>query len=366
MIRDSLACIVEQFEGSIPVTTITPFGRGHINTTYKVQAGKQANYLLQKINQNVFRDVAGLMHNIELVTSHIQKELKKESHPNPERAGLTLISANNNSSYVLDEQGDAWRLLRFIDDSCTHELVSDPQLAREGSRAFGEFQRHIEGIDPKQLNITIPRFHHLPTRLDAFEVAIKNDSCQRVGNVSREIAYVHDMKEAMGETQRLLDAGLIPIRVTHNDTKLNNVLFSNDGSALCVIDLDTVMPGVFQFDFSDTVRTTANTAVEDEQDLDKVRLNPELFSAITDGFLQATRHILTETEVELLAPAAGLMPFIIGLRFLTDYLHGDTYFKTHHPSQNIDRARCQFKLSQNIQAQQSHLQKIVASLVKNP
>jgi thiamine kinase-like enzyme len=360
-----LQALIDNFAVDTEVLTITPFGRGHINNTYRVETKNGPNYLLQKINQHVFQDVAGLMHNFSVVTRHTQQQLLREKHPQPESAGLTLIQATNGTSYVIDENNDAWRLLRFIDNSRTYELVTDPKLAEEGAFAFGEFQRHIAGIDPNQLTITIPNFHHLPTRLTQFERAIQADNQQRARHVKTEVDYVRNAQYAMCTTQRLLDAGEIPVRITHNDTKMNNILFSQTGDALCVIDLDTVMPGVFQFDFSDTVRTMANTATEDENNLSLVALNPDLFTAIATGYLRATRHILTAQEINLLVPAAHLMPFIIGLRFLTDYLQGDVYFKTDHPQQNLDRARCQFRLAQDIEIRQSQLKQIINALVKN-
>jgi hypothetical protein len=358
---DQLLPVAEQF--NIAVKSILPFGRGHINTTYKVNAGENTAYLLQKINRSVFKDIAGLMHNIEMITHHIQNELHKESHPHPEQAGLTLIKAVNGKNYILDDNNDAWRLFRFIEHSHTHPLIGDPKLAQEGSRAFGQFQRLIAKMDPTELTITIPNFHHLPTRLDDFNRAVEEDLYGRSKLIGREINYIHRTKDSLCEIQKRWDRNQIPTRITHNDTKLNNVLFSSEGSSLCVIDLDTVMPGIFQFDFSDTVRTMAITAEEDEPNLDNVQLSPDLFFAITQGYLETTRDILTDTELELLAPAANFMPFIIGLRFLTDYLQGDFYFKTHRPNQNLDRARCQFKLSQDIERQQTSLRKIVASLI---
>lgn len=359
-----LTAIVEQFAIDSPISDITPFGRGHINTSYRVHTHAQQapDYLLQKINQHVFRDVDGLMHNIQLVTQTIQRELKKQAHPHPEQAGLTVVPTTSSKSYILDGNGDAWRVLQFIDNSCTHELTENAAVAEKAAKAFGEFLRLIESINPYELRTTIPNFHHLPTRLNTFNQIVQANEHHRVKEVKKEIDFVYQVQDRLCQTQRLLDTEKIPRRVTHNDTKMNNVLFSNEGNALCVIDLDTVMSGCFQFDFSDAVRTIAITAVEDEKDLNKVQINTDYFAAIARGYLQETRTMLTKAEIELLAPAADLLPFIIGLRFLTDYLQGDTYFRTHYPAQNLDRARCQFKLCQDIAKQQPLLQKIIADI----
>jgi hypothetical protein len=367
MHNNPLAEIVKQFATDIQTPTIIPFGRGHINSSYhvsNVNATQGSQYLLQKINRDVFKDIPGLMHNLEYVSQHIQRKLHQQSHADPKRAGLTLIPTQSGESYSVDEQGEAWRLFLFIDNSCSHELIADPKLAFEGARAFGEFQQLIQDIDPEELSITIPHFLHLPTRLTNFYHAIEQDPHNRAKRITREIDYISRAQDSLCETQRLADSGVLTTRVTHNDTKLNNVLFSPSGEALCVIDLDTVMPGLFQFDFSDAVRTTANTAVEDEPDLNKVSLNLDLFSAITRGFLHATHDVLTQAELELLAPAANLMPFMVGLRFLTDFLQGDTYFKAHYSGQNLSRARCQLKLSQEIERLKPDLQKRVSIALK--
>jgi hypothetical protein len=356
--------VLAHFAIAADIVDITPFGQGHINTSYHVINRSGPDYLLQKINRHVFKDIPGLMHNIHVVTQHIQQRLTQAGHPTPERAGLTLVTTHDDQNYCVDTNNESWRVFHFIDNSCTHELVTDPNLAENGAFAFGEFQRHVANINPNELSITISKFHHLPTRLTALEAAIQTDKMNRAQEVEAEINYVHLTQDHMHLTQRLIDSGKIPLRITHNDTKINNVLFNQTGEALCVIDLDTVMPGVFQFDFSDAVRAMANTAAEDEKDLSLVELNPELFAAIASGYLRATRDILMPTEIDLLATAASLMPFMLGLRFLTDYLQGDTYFKIHYPQHNLDRARCQFKLAQDIDSRVPELQQIIHALTR--
>ena len=362
MNNESLQTIVKHFAVDDTATSITPFGRGHINTTYKVCTPKQ-NYLLQKVNTDIFNDIDGLMRNVKLVTEHIQQKLRAQNHPSPQQAGLTLINTQNGNTYYQDHNNHAWRLLHFIDDSCTHEMITDPELAEKGAQAFGQFQQLVADIDVNQLNITIPDFLHLPTRLQQFQHMIEKDPLNRAKDIKHEIKSVQQMQDHLSRTQQLADNGTLPQRVTHNDTKLNNVLFSKTGEALCVIDLDTVMPGLVQFDFSDIIRTAANRALEDERDLSQVGLNPTLFTAITRGFLSATCNVLTKAEIELLAPAAHLMPFMLSTRFLTDYLQGDTYFRIHRPGQNLDRARCQLKLSQDIAQQMDELQQSVERIV---
>lgn len=365
MITDlALKTTLSNFAIDADIVDVSPFGNGHINTTYHVINRIGPDYLLQKINQHVFKDIPGLMHNIQVITQHIQQRLKNEGHPLPEQAGLTMACTQDGNNYFVDANKEHWRLFRFIENSCAHELVTDPNLAEKGAFAFGQFQRHINDISPSKLHITIPQFNHVPSRLATLAQAIETDACQRASEVEAEINYVHLMQHRMCLTQRLIDRGEIPIRITHNDTKINNVLFSPAGEVLCVIDLDTVMPGAFQFDFSDTVRTMANTAAEDEPDLSRVELNKDLFAAIAAGYLRSTHEILMPTEIDLLTTAASLMPFLIGVRFLTDYLQGDIYFKTNHPKQNLDRTRCQFKLAQHIDGQLPSLKKIIAALIR--
>jgi hypothetical protein len=361
--RSPLKTIINQFAVDPNILSITPIGSGHVNKTYEIKTQSGVNYLLQKINQHVFRDVPALMHNFEIVTQHIQQKLRQENHPMPEQAGLTMIRTLSGSSYLHDDNQEAWRLLRFINDSYTHELVTDPKLVEEGAYAFGKFQRSIATIDPAQLKIVIPSFHNLTHRLTLLKKALTVNRYNRVKIVGNEINYIEQMQDRMLLTQQLLNTQKIPLRITHNDTKINNILFNEAGHALCVIDLDTIMPGVFQFDFSDTVRTMANTGFEDEIDLEMVSLDTELFKAVASGYLRATRPILTTTEIELLSEATHLMPFMIGVRFLTDYLEGDCYFKTSRPDQNLDRARCQFKLTEDIERQKRKLKKIIETLI---
>lgn len=363
MSNESLQDIFHRFAVEGAATSIEPFGRGHINTSFKA-CTHTGNYLLQHVNTSIFTDIEGLMRNVKLVTEHIQAKLRKQHHPAPEKAGLTLIPTRDGQTYHLDTQGQAWRMMRFIDGSCTHEIITDPKLAETGARAFGKFQQLVDDIDIDKLSITIPNFLHLPTRLQQFYQLVEQDPLNRAKDISAEIDYIVARQDSLCETQRLADNHVVQQRVTHNDTKLNNVLFSHAGDALCVIDLDTVMPGLVQFDFSDIIRTAANRAVEDERDLSRVGLDIDLFRAITRGFLSATNNVLTTAEIELLAPATHLMPFMLSTRFLADYLQGDTYFRIHRQGQNLDRARCQLKLCQDIENHMPELQRCVEEVTK--
>jgi serine/threonine protein kinase len=322
--------VIDHFKlTSIPVK-IEIFGEGHIHETYLVETiDHQPDYILQKINKNIFKDIPGMMSNIEAVTSHIQN-------------GLSLVYTHAGISFYEDENGDFWRMFLFIPNTVSFQLITEPSLAYEAGKAIGSFQSDLTGLtDP--LVETIPDFHNINLRINQYFDAKNSDPAHRLTAITSEIQFAEDHFGRMREFLNSLKEKAV-LHVTHNDTKLNNILFDRNNKALCLIDLDTVMPGYVHFDYGDALRTMANTALEDEKDLSKVRFNKEVYNLFTEGYLETAGEMLSEAEKQLLPYSPVYLTFIIGLRFLTDYLNGDKYFRVHYPEHNIDRARVQFKL----------------------
>lgn len=317
----------------------TPYGSGHINRTYLLVDAAANQYILQMINRHVFKAPELLMQNIAAVTAHIGEKVETA------RETLTLIPAKDGKCWFVDAEGEYWRMYRFISDSLCLQQAETVQDFAESGRAFGVFQRQLADFPAQQLSETIPQFHDTPNRYAALHAAIAADSHNRAKTVQREIAFALQQEEYAGLLMSLQKQGDLPLRVTHNDTKLNNVLFDRDTrKPLCVIDLDTVMPGLAANDFGDSIRFGASTAAEDEQDLDKVTLSLPLYNAYTAGFLSACGNELTLCEKEHLRDGAKMMTLECGVRFLTDYLSGDVYFRTNRQEHNLDRCRTQFKL----------------------
>ena len=338
-----------------------PYGTGHINDTFKVLTKEPDafDYILQRVNHHVFKDVPGLMENVLRVTSHIRSKLEAIPGSNPDREVLTVIPTHDGAAYHKDEAGNFWRMYIFISDNRSYDLVDSPDKAYQGGRMFGRFQSMLADLPGKPLNETIPNFHNIAWRLDTFEATLKRNPVQRAGLVQAEIDFVLERAEEMKTVLRLGAAGEIPLRITHNDTKFNNVLLDQSDKGLCVIDLDTVMPGYVHYDFGDSIRTSTNTGREDDPDLDKVEMNIDLFEGYAKGFLAETKDTLNQAEIDHLAFSGKLFPYIIGLRFLTDYVDGDNYFKIHHEHHNLQRARAQFKLLTSMERQYDQMRKIV-------
>ena len=337
-----------------------PYGSGHINDTYCIvfdQAGAHRRYILQRINHKVFQNPAGLMENIQRVTCHLAGKLARE--PDFIRRALTLIPARDDRPYVLDAHGSYWRTYLFIEKAQCYDAVQSTQQAFEAARAFGHFQKLLADLPAPRLHDTVPDFHHTPKRLAALECAVQEDIVNRAHTAKAEIEFAlrHKMM-----TSVLLDANLLE-RVTHNDTKLNNVMLDDaTGEGICVIDLDTVMPGIALYDFGDMVRTTTSPAKEDERDLSKVELQFPMFEALARGYLATASSFLTKAEKSFLAFSGKLITFEIGIRFLRDYLVGDSYFKVHREAHNLDRCRAQFKLVESIAHQEEKMAKLVDRL----
>jgi aminoglycoside phosphotransferase (APT) family kinase protein len=349
-----------QFESRGNFVAAAPFGSGHINDTYRVvfdRAGEPMVFILQRINHNVFKDPVAMMDNIQRVTSHLAA--KSAGVPDSERRVITLIPAQDGRVLHVDEDGNYWRAYHFIDRASTYDAVERTEQALQAAKAFGHFQKLLVDLPDPRLTDTIPDFHHTPKRFAALEKAIELDEFGRASLAKAEIDFALARKSL---TTVLLDADL-PERVTHNDTKFNNVMLDDvTGEGICVIDLDTVMPGLVLYDFGDMVRTTTCPAKEDEQDLSKVSMQFPMFEALVRGYLETAGGFLTKAEKQFLAFSGKLITLEIGIRFLTDYLSGDTYFKVHRQGHNIERCRTQFKLVQSIEAQQDDMEKLVESI----
>ncbi len=339
-----------------------PYGFGHINSTHCLvlnNDGKRVRYILQKINNGIFKDVEGLMNNIALVTEHIRN--KNIGNPDIERCTLTVVPTVEGKLYYRNENDEYFRVYTFVENTVALQSVEEPDQLRVLGAAFGEFQNQLTDFDASQLVETINNFHNTADRYRIFEEAVERDAVGRAGTVKEEIEFARARKADSEVLVGLLAEGKLPLRVTHNDTKLNNLLFDEtDLRAVCVIDLDTVMPGLVHYDFGDSIRFGASTAAEDEKDLSKVEMDISLFEKYTEGFLSACGGRLTETELEYLAFGAKLMTYECGIRFLTDYLNGDTYFKIHYADQNLDRCRTQFKLVADMEGKMAQMERIVA------
>lgn len=343
-----------------------PYGSGHINETYllRTHENDSPDYILQKINKTVFKDIPGLMENIRKVTSHLHRKMEEEGKGDPSKEILTLIPTTCGKPYHLDERGDFWRLYIYIWPNKSYDIVPDGKVAYEGGKMFGRFQRLLSDLPGHELVETIPDFHHLGRRLEIFYKTLEKDRCNRISLVKKELDFVEKHHREMFRILELGDSGAIPERVTHNDTKFNNVLLDSAGKGLCVIDLDTVMPGFIHYDFGDTIRTATNTAAEDERDLSKVNMDLSIFSGFARGFLKETSHILNKTELDNLAFSGQVVTFTIGLRFLTDFLDGDRYFRIHREEHNLDRCRTQFKLVESQIRQADEMNRVISEIRK--
>ncbi len=339
-----------------------PYGSGHINDTYRAvyeQDGREVHYIHQRVNKNIFKNVPGLMDNIGRVTRHQRKKFEEAGADDLDRRVLTLVSTVDGKDYFVDARGDFWRTYVFIEDAVGIDVIENTGQAYESARAFGEFQCQLADL-PGRLHETIPDFHHTRSRFNVLRAAIDADIHGRADAVKAEIEFAMAREEMVDVVIDLMASGGIPERVTHNDTKLNNVLIDNaTGKGMCVIDLDTVMPGSVLYDFGDMIRTTTTRAPEDETDLSAVEMDIEYFEALVKGYLETASGFLTAKEIELLPFSGQLITFEIGLRFLTDYLQGDVYFKTHREGQNIDRCRKQFKMVESMERQADAMQRVM-------
>jgi len=342
-----------------------PYGSGHIHDTFRVQTAEKDkdDYILQRLNNKIFKNIPQLQNNIERVTVHLNKKLQQIPGSNIKRECLTLIPAKDGKSWIVDKDGNFWRMYIFISNHRSYNIVDSPDKAFEGGKAIGRFQAMLADMPGDPLYETIPKFHDIENRLLILNHKIKEDPAGRVSELTEEIKEYLSRGEEMKTILKLGRAGKIPSRITHNDTKFNNILLDENDKALCVIDLDTVMPGYVHYDYGDAIRTVTNTAAEDEKDLSKVEMNIDLFEAYAKGYLSETGKTLNDVEKEYLAFAPKLITYTIGVRFLTDYIDGDNYFKIHHKFHNLQRTRAQLKLVMSMERQYEAMRKIIASLV---
>lgn len=345
-----------------------PYGFGHINDTFAVTFEKEDKrkhrYILQRINHNIFKEPELLMKNIESVTKYL-RNIIIQNNGDPNRETLTLIPALDGKCFYKDSDGNYWRGYIFIEGATTYQTVEKPEHFYNSGKAFGKFQRLLSEFPAITLSETIPNFHNTEKRFADFIDAVNNDIMGRAKDVQSEIEFALKRKDDVAILVNLLNQNKLPLRVTHNDTKLNNVMLDDiTGEGICVIDLDTVMPGLSLYDFGDSIRFGANPAVEDEKDLSKVWMELSLFEQYTKGFLEEAGHSLTDTEIDYLAFSAKIMTFECGIRFFGDYLNGDTYFKIHREGQNLDRCRTQFKLVADMELKMEKMNEIVNNIIK--
>ena len=348
--------ISNQFLPGIKIQNVTPYGSGHINDTYKVETDNK-NYLLQRVNHEIFKNVEGLTNNIVKITDHINQKLQQN---NLSMVSLKLREAAGGKYIFQDDEGNYWRLFDFVKDSLSYDLVENPGLAFEGGKAYGWFVKTLADFPVNELVETIPDFHNAKFRIDNFRKAVKDNVAGRLESVKNEVESLEQRFDEMMHIYTLGQAGKIPLRVTHNDTKINNVLFNEKGEGICVIDLDTVMPGFVHYDFGDSIRTFTNTANEDEQDLEKVSINMDLFKSFTEGFLSRTKNLLNPVEIDNLAFSAKYITYEQAIRFLSDFLNGDVYYKTKYKEHNLQRAKVQFKLLKSMEENFEKMKEIIA------
>ena len=335
---------------------VKPFGEGHINETYAVympgtEGTDVPRYVLQRVNIHVFKNPAQVMENIFSVTEYLREVIRKEDG-DLDRETLSYIKTKSGDTYFEDADGQPWRCLHYVPNSICHQTVEEPQQFYQSARSFGHFLKQLGDYPAERLYETIPRFHDTVKRFQDFSEAVRKDVKNRAGQCREEIDFALAREADCGVLMKQLQEGVLPLRVTHNDTKLNNILFDADtDQGLCIIDLDTIMPGLAANDFGDSIRFGASTAEEDEPDLSKVHFDIHLYELYVKGYLEMAREVLTPAEIDSLPWGARLMTLECGMRFLADYLQGDVYFKTAYPEHNLVRARTQFRLVKEMEEQ---------------
>lgn len=353
-------CISGTYIGCDELTT------GNINSSYIVKYirdGEEKRYFLQRINKNVFKNPEQVMDNIIRVTHYVRQNIIKKQL-STKRFVLRAFLSVKGDPFIVDDKGEYWRCYRYIVDSTTYDLTEDLRIIENAGQAFGRFQNCLDGFDANSLYITIPDFHNTAKRYDALKEAIEKDPCGRVASLWKEIDTLYAFEERATSLQRFLDEGKIPLRVTHNDTKCNNVCFDkNTGEALAVLDLDTVMPGAVAYDFGDAIRFIANKTFEDDPDLRHVGLDLKKYEAFTKGFITEVKDNLTDLEKRTMNLGVFAMTVELAVRFLTDYILGDVYFKTKYPGHNLDRAHNQLALAKDILERQEEIEEIIEKYI---
>jgi Ser/Thr protein kinase RdoA (MazF antagonist) len=356
--------IFECFEADGTFLNGEPYGSGHIHDTFRIETVEKEkdDYILQRLNNKVFKNIPELQHNIERVTVHLRNKLEQIPGSDIKRECLRLIPSRDGKTWISDNEGNFWRMYIFISNHHSYNVVDNPDKAFEGGKAIGRFQAMLSDMPGGPIFETIPWFHDIEKRLETFNNKMKEDPAVRVKEVGREIDQILTRAEEMKIILKLGRDGKIPLRITHNDTKFNNILLDENDKALCVIDLDTVMPGYIHYDFGDAIRTAANTASEDEEDLSKINMDINLFKAYSEGYLSETIETLNDIEKEFLAFAPRLITYTIAVRFLTDFIDGDNYFKIHHKLHNLQRTRAQLKLVMSMEEQYGEMKRIIRNL----
>jgi Ser/Thr protein kinase RdoA (MazF antagonist) len=362
-VKYDLAKVTSAFDITSTFVSGESYGSGHINDTFQiVTKGTTGNvrYILQRINHNIFKNPVTLMENIQRVTKHITAKVKVRGG-DLIKESMQVVLAKDKKSYHQDAEGNFWRAYVFIEGASTHDILETNEQAYQAAKAFGQFARDLEDIGGARLHETIPNFHHTVKRFEALEAAIKLDKVKRKALCEKDLEWVLTKKSFCGLIVEAIAKGLIPERITHNDTKINNVMLDDKtGQCKAVIDLDTVMPGSALYDFGDLVRTSVSTCVEDEKDTSKINVRLDRFEALVKGFLEGAGKCLTKTEIEYLPLCGRIITFECGIRFLTDFLDGDNYFKVHRENHNIERARSQFQLVKKME----ELEKEMTAIVK--
>jgi Ser/Thr protein kinase RdoA (MazF antagonist) len=364
---DNISEIAGQFKLDGKVANISAFGSGHIHQTYyiKTESSRDDDYIIQLINTNVFRDPDAVMQNLALVTSHILRKLTAENEKDLKRRVLHPVQTIDGHLKFVDSENQVWRCFIFIPDHTSFDKAVNEHQVFEGGKAFGKFLSDLSDLPVSQIRDTIPDFHNLDWRLQQFKDALSNGLQSRINETESEINIIKTRQDEMRTIRKLGSEGKIPLRIVHHDTKINNVLYSADEQALCVIDLDTVMPGYVHDDFGDAIRTFTNTGEEDDPDLNNVSMNIRYFKAFAEGFLGVAGPMLNPAEKEFLALSARVMTYMQVLRFLTDYLNGDTYYRIHHPTHNLQRARAQMKLLLSMEEQFAQMKRIVEEVTRD-
>jgi Ser/Thr protein kinase RdoA (MazF antagonist) len=354
--------ITRNFQLVGPVNKISSFGEGMINSTYKVSLDNETKeYILQRINHHIFKDIDLLQNNIKRITDHIYYKLFESGETDLERKTLTLIPTVNEKLFYFDGE-NYWRMMLLISESKTFEAVT-PEYAYHAGKAFGNFQSMLTDLPGEPLGETIPNFHNMEFRLKQFREAVSSDATGRLSEVQDLVKEIEKRADEMCQCERLFREGKLPKRINHCDTKVNNMLFDAVGKVLCVIDLDTAMPGFVMSDFGDFMRTAGNTGKEDDTDLNNVSFNMEIFKSYTKGYLESAKKFLTPIEIELLPFGARLLTYMQLTRFLADYLNGDAYYKINNQIHNLQRSKAQFKLLKSIEENYSEMQSFIVSII---
>ncbi|MCX6227790.1 MAG: aminoglycoside phosphotransferase family protein [Bacteroidia bacterium] len=361
MNEEKLYDLVKKFELELTISSIRSFGTGHINDTYLVETSpaEAPNYIIQRKNHKIFKNVAGMMENIVVSTNHIREKLLASGEKEVERKVMTYYPAKDGKMFVNDEEGNFWTLFLFIKDCRVVELIQEPEQAYNAARAFGHFQLQLSDLPGEKLIETIPNFHNGLSRLKDFQTAITADLAGRVKENQSIIDQILQRSDSMTSLQRALDDKSLPMRITHNDTKINNILFDQENNSLCVIDLDTVMPGSALYDFGDAIRTLGNTAPEDEPNLEKITFNKPIYEAFAKGYISKAKSFLTPKEIENLAFSCLYMAWEQAMRFFTDYLNGDTYYKTEYAGHNLVRTKAQLRYLEVLESNKQAMDEVI-------